>query len=113
MLVFCDDCGEMLGVQDHIRIRAEHFERAGHRGQRYVRADYVTEGADALTRRRRVLETVPFCGPMTREQDDAVHSVSEPVSCEFCGGTGYHPAGSDDPYDISFGTPCPVCEESR
>lgn len=49
VLVFCCDCGELLGVRDHIRIRAEHFEREGHRGQRYVRAISVAEGAEALT----------------------------------------------------------------
>lgn len=34
-LVFCNDCGELLGVEDHIRIRDEHLGRAGHRGYRY------------------------------------------------------------------------------
>lgn len=37
-LVFCQDCGEMLGVQDHVRVRDEHFGYAGHRGMRFVEA---------------------------------------------------------------------------
>lgn len=42
-LAFCATCGELLGVEDHIRIRSEHFVDAGHRGMKLV--EYGPTGA--------------------------------------------------------------------
>lgn len=54
-LVFCQDCGEMLGVQDHVRVRDEHFGYAGHRGMRFVE---VVEKAPVDAERERLLNLI-------------------------------------------------------
>jgi hypothetical protein len=38
-IAFCDGCGEMLGVKNHIRVRSEHLNLTDHRGLRFV--EYV------------------------------------------------------------------------
>jgi hypothetical protein len=49
-LVECEGCGELLGVQDHLRIRSEHNDLADHCGQRPVEVIALEPVLDLLER---------------------------------------------------------------
>lgn len=64
----CCDCGEMLGVEDHIRIQAEHFSQVGHQGLRFD--TYM---------------------PIAEQPASPPEAEGERSACPTCEGRGYEP----------------------
>lgn len=75
-IYFCSKCGEMLGVNDHIRIRHEHFDEgwptATCRGGHYEIVEYAPTGRDlpSVDRERQESFNNGFQSGYERGRDD-------------------------------------------